>query len=311
MSFFTWPTFSRSHGRLGHRHLWALIVYLFHRLFMTLPQVNKLEYCRMQISSLIISDVIELISRRILRILLYSQIIRANVFFYVVPSILASTGSVWALIGPFNVTFVSDDNYLFFFVATADVTKKKPPSLYRVSSMQKIRHCCQNINLLPYLLYSFSNPKANVKVNVYISLFLNRIAERIFRVYASIRHTIIRGLPFEITRKSIAVCDEMKCTEQQRINEVTKAPQLPKFAKFERQKPKQSTLALKLAVYLAQFVLAFQLIGILSLLIFGKYTPGFIFLLSALLFLGYISMKVLSSDGTKIYRFKHQKRKIE
>lgn len=210
------------------------------------------------------------------------------------------------------------------FVFAADGRTDGPPSLFPQNSMQKLRHCCQNLNLFPYLLYAFGNPKATMpmmKVNMCIGLFLARITERIIRVYSSMTQTIINGLGLAAissvatakTPSSEWLAVDERLSEKLAITPVTRAEDKParKFEKFVVQKPKDSPLFLKLAVYFAPLVLAFQLVGIMSLMVFGKYTPGFIFLVSALLFLGYISMKVLSQDTAAPHTFKREKRKVE
>ncbi|CAK9817290.1 hypothetical protein ANTQUA_LOCUS9319 [Anthophora quadrimaculata] len=100
-----------------------------------------------------------------------------------------------------------------------------PPMLFHHESMQKIRHCCQNLNLFPYLLYSFDNSKS---------------------------HPIVR---------KVHLC---------------------------------------LAVYFALVFLAFQLVGLFSLMVIGKYTPGFIFLVSSLMFLSYITLKVFFHESVTL-----------
>lgn len=167
------------------------------------------------------------------------------------------------------------------------------PLLFNHSSMQKLRHCCQNLNLFPYLLYSIGNAKSD---HLNVGQLLAIITERIFLLYVNVRQHVHDGLKLE--KKNQKDKDIKKIIE-------------PEFSKFQPKKRKENSIILTLAVYLAPFVLAFQLIGIFSLMIFGKYTPGFLFLLSALIFLGYISMKVLIQDGSCQGRKKSGKRKLE
>ncbi|XP_063985266.1 uncharacterized protein LOC135166684 [Diachasmimorpha longicaudata] len=165
--------------------------------------------------------------------------------------------------------------------------------LFRHPSMQKLRHCCQNLNLFPYLLYSLGDVK-NTTQKLTINQLMTKFTDRLFELYLNIRlivHTKLQPVP---SKASPEAKEEVK-----------------KFTKFERQKRKRNSLLLITAVYLAPLVLVFQLVGILSLLVFGKYTPGFIFLLSALLFLGYISMKVLFHDNDNQRYRKPTKRKVD
>ncbi|XP_076240184.1 uncharacterized protein LOC143182818 [Calliopsis andreniformis] len=155
-----------------------------------------------------------------------------------------------------------------------------PPILFRHASMQKIRHCCQNLNLLPYLLYSFDNSKSHPiarKVHLCFDQLLQIITARIFLLHKGFRQSLLYIRP-----------DESK----QEFTQDSCSP-APKFRTFNKQKRKQNhPLFLILAVYFAPLLLAFQLVGLFSLMVFGKYTPGFIFLISALLFLGCISLKI-------------------
>ncbi|XP_011301662.1 uncharacterized protein [Fopius arisanus] len=165
--------------------------------------------------------------------------------------------------------------------------------LFTHSSMQKLRHCCQNLSLFPYLLYSLGDMK-NTSQKQTINQLISKLTARLIQLYLAIRLSVHRKLQPETPKPS---------PEALKVN--------VKFTKFEIQKRKQNSLLLILAVYLAPIVLLFQLIGILSLLVLGKHTPGFIFLLSALLFLGYISMKVLSHDNDNEEYKKRAKRKID
>ncbi|XP_015115928.1 uncharacterized protein LOC107040370 [Diachasma alloeum] len=165
--------------------------------------------------------------------------------------------------------------------------------LFTHSSMQKLRHCCQNLNLFPYLLYSLGDVK-NTTQKLTINQLITTFTDRLFQLYLNIRLIVHSKLQ----------PDPQKSTQEAK-------GEVKKFTKFERQKRKPNSLLLILAVYLAPLVLVFQLVGILSLLVFGKYTPGFVFLLSALLFLGYISMKVLFHDNDNQEYKKRAKRKID
>lgn len=164
-----------------------------------------------------------------------------------------------------------------------DGSKSGPPMLFRHASMQKIRHCCQNLNLFPYLLYSFDNSKSHPiarKVHLCLGQILQGITARFFFLYKSFRQSLLRGIRAEEFPQPL-----------EPIKPVESCKATPIFEPIQ-QKRKQNPLFLTLAVYFAPLLLIFQLIGLCSLMVFGKYTPGFIFLISALLFLGCISLKI-------------------
>lgn len=166
-----------------------------------------------------------------------------------------------------------------------------PPLLFTRTSMRKIRHCCQNLNL-SYLLYSLENSKSHPlakQVNLHLVLFVRRVVERASLLYVFLCNSLLSpakkaGAEGEIETK-------------------------PKFRNLRREKRKSSVF-LTLAIYVAPLILAFQLLGLCSLLVFGKYTPGFIFLIGALFLLGFISMKVLFHDKRAL-SFKCNKRKVQ
>ncbi|KOC68543.1 hypothetical protein WH47_06334 [Habropoda laboriosa] len=158
-----------------------------------------------------------------------------------------------------------------------------PPMLFRHESMQKIRHCCQNLNLLPYLLYSFDNSKSHPivrKVHLCLGQFLEGLTVRFFFLYSSIRQSLLRDIR----------------SEESQEEKPAKTSTLM-FREFGKQKPKQNPLHLILAVYFVLLLLTIQMVGLFSLMVFGKYTPGFIFLVSSLMFLAYISLKVLFHES--------------
>lgn len=164
--------------------------------------------------------------------------------------------------------------------------------LFTNSSMQKLRHCCQNLNLFPYLLYSLADVKSTTQ-KFTLNQLISKFTDGLFELYLNLRLSVHSRI--------------LKLQKRTPVKNVEKSQ---KFQKFERQKRRQNSLLLTFAVYSAPLVLAFQLIGIISLLILGKYTPGFIFLVSALLFLGYILMKVLSHDSDSKEYKKREKRKL-
>lgn len=163
-----------------------------------------------------------------------------------------------------------------------------PPMLFRHASMQKIRHCCQNMNLLPYLLYSFDNSKSHPlvrKVHVSLSHFLREITISLLIAYENLRQL-----------REIHVEDQDK-----RIKTIAKPDDFTKLTAslggFEKPKRKPHPLFLVAAVYLVPLLLGFQMLALCSLTIFGKYTPGFIFLMTSMLFLGGIALKVLLHES--------------
>lgn len=158
--------------------------------------------------------------------------------------------------------------------------------LFRHASMQKIRHCCQNLNLLPYLLYSFDNSKSHPlarKMHVYLSHFLQEITISFLITYRNLCRSVLRGIRIE-----------KPADAQEAIAETNDEPAKPaaRFNRFKKPKRKHSCY-LTAAVYLVPLLLVFQMIALCSLTIFGKYTPGFFFLITSLLLLGGIKLKIL------------------
>ena len=167
-----------------------------------------------------------------------------------------------------------------------DGSHSGPPTLFRHASMQRIRHCCQNLNLLPYLLYSFDNSKSHPiarKVHLCFDHLLQTATARILLLQKSFRRSLIRGIHSEESQEQESAKLEEPCRSR--------------FRTFSRQKRKENPLFLILAVYFAPLLLACQSIGLFSLMVFGKYTPGFIFLFAALLFLGCISLKIFFHES--------------
>lgn len=184
-----------------------------------------------------------------------------------------------------------------------------PPMLFRHTSMQKIRHCCQNLNLFPYLLYSFDNSKSHPfarKMHVCFGEFLKGITTHALFLYKNLRQCVLREISVE--KKIIPRPLPTVVKEKDEHDSVEKPA--TKFRKTGREKRKQIPLLLTLAVYLAPLLLAFQLIGLVSLMIIGKYAPGFIFLTTALLFLGCISLRVMFHE-TMVHRIKCERSKVQ
>ncbi|XP_011876628.1 PREDICTED: uncharacterized protein LOC105566868 [Vollenhovia emeryi] len=176
-----------------------------------------------------------------------------------------------------------------------------PPMLFRHPSMQKIRHCCQNLNLLPYLLYSFDNSKSHPivrKMHGCLSHFLQEITISFLVTYENLRQFVLNGIRI---KKPI---DAQKATAESNDDPAKPAT---KFNRFKKPKRKHSRY-LTAAVYLVPLLLVFQMMVLCSLTIFGKYTPGFIFLITSLLFLGGIALKILL-HGTVIYGIQKCERK--
>lgn len=189
-----------------------------------------------------------------------------------------------------------------FSLPMTDGNYSGPPMLFRHASMQKIRHCCQNLNLLPYLLYSFDNSKSHPiarKVHVYVSRFLQEITISLLITYENLRHAL-HGIHVEKqtnAQTAIVETNDDSATPAARFN-----------CRFKKPKRKSHSCYLTAAVYLVPLLLVFQIMTLCSLTIFGKYTPGFIFLITSLLFLGGIALKILLHE-TVLHSIKKCERK--
>lgn len=175
--------------------------------------------------------------------------------------------------------------------------------LFRHASMQKIRHCCQNLNLLPYLLYSFDNSKSHPiarKVHVYLSRFLHEITINLLITYENLRQSALHGI--HVAKPT----NEQKATAETNDDSATPAARFN--CRFKKPKRKSHSCYLTAAVYLVPLLLVFQMMALCSLTIFSKYTPGFIFLITSLLFLGGIALKILLHE-TVLYGVKKCDRK--
>lgn len=165
--------------------------------------------------------------------------------------------------------------------------------LFRHASMQKIRHCCQNLNLLPFLLYSFGNSKSHPlvrKVHVYLSCLLQEINFLI--TYQYLRQSVLSGIrtekPINAQGATAEPSDSLKPAA--------------KFSRFQKPKRKPHPFYLVAVVYLAPLLLFCQVVTLCSLTIVSKYTPGFIFLIAAMLFLGCIACKILTHKKKIVQR---------
>ncbi|XP_015521277.1 uncharacterized protein [Neodiprion pinetum] len=205
-----------------------------------------------------------------------------------------------------------------------------PPLLFRHASMQRLRHCCQNLNLFPYLLYSFGNSKSHPTVkklhrnfillmhtlSIIIQSMLNSILQSTpvknsVRFAIGFQRVLLKHLHTQgSTRSSEAFASLRRTSKSPQTTQEIKNEEEEKFAKFKPRERKRISLVLTLAVYFALLVLASQLVGIISVMLVGKYPPGFIFLMLALLFLGYITLKIMAFDKGG-HGFKEQKRKAE
>lgn len=187
-----------------------------------------------------------------------------------------------------------------------DDSYSRPPMLLRHASMQKLRHCCQNLNLLPYLLYSFGNSKSHpiaLKVHLCFGQLLEVVTARTLCLYQQVRHSLLRGI------KSTEDFQVPEAQTESKSRSESLRPRV-EFSCLPRQKRKEIPLYLTLAVYLAPLLLLFQLVGLLGLMEAGKCTPGFMFLISALLFLGCISLKVFFHE-TMPRPARREKKKVQ
>lgn len=179
-----------------------------------------------------------------------------------------------------------------------------PPLLFRHASMRKLRHCCQNLNLFPYLLYSYDNSKSHPvarKVSLCLGELLRNAVERFFFIYKFLRYTALQEIGVEKVaslKPAKKEEEETKKVEDEVAPEEEK-PLTRKFRCFERQRRKRIPILLTLAVYLAPLILVSETIALCSLLLFDKYTPGFVFLISALMFLGCIAFRVFFHDANE------------
>ena len=133
-------------------------------------------------------------------------------------------------------------------------------------------------------------------------LILKNFVQRFLFVYASLRQAALRGLQ----QTSLLPSKKEVSVVQKPVDAVSDVK--AKLCTIKKQKPKQSPILLTIAIYLAPLILALQIIGLGSLLIFSKYTPGFIFLITSLAFLGYISMKIMFHDTVAVRRKMQERR---
>lgn len=172
--------------------------------------------------------------------------------------------------------------------------------------MERIRHCCQNLNLFPYLLYTLENSKSHPiakKISYYVfDLMIKKIVERVAFIYTRIHHMLLS------TIKQKLPSGKSKKPQPEKTESKERKVQL---CRTQKSKPKSVSPLLVIAVYLAPIILAMQVVGIGSMLLFGKHTPGFIFLISALFLLAYIAIKIMFHSKKEAKNSKQKRRKIE
>lgn len=131
------------------------------------------------------------------------------------------------------------------------------------TSMEKLRHCCENLNLFSYILNCFDNTKSR-KMNVQLRHVLQSLMEKIFSMYINLHQSI-----------------------------------------FTKTTPKKNcSLILLIAIYLSPLILILQLLTVVGLMILEPSTPGFIFLITATMCIGCISMKILFHYNNSVDRRK-------
>lgn len=175
--------------------------------------------------------------------------------------------------------------------------------------MQKIRHCCQNLNLLPYLLYSFDHSKSHpvaVKVNIYLNIMVNHLLQNMVLLYAKLQWSILRSLSSESQK---APKEAVRSEKKERVSRSSFHKEV-----IAKPKQKQTPIYLVLVIYLAPLLVACQLAVVCCLLALSKYTPGFTFLVCALMFLGLIFTRTMFHDSVahrQTSKKKTRKSKVE
>ena len=125
-------------------------------------------------------------------------------------------------------------------------------------------------------------------------MIIRKVVEHFIFVYTSLKKSVLH---LSIPKKSqVPFKSEIKKQDEQQAVVAPPVNVRARFCNLEKPKQKPCPMLLVLAVYLAPLILVFQLVGVFSLLIFGNYTPGFIFLISSLALLGFISMKIMIHD---------------
>ncbi|XP_044591816.1 uncharacterized protein LOC123269934 [Cotesia glomerata] len=172
------------------------------------------------------------------------------------------------------------------------------PLLFNNPSIQKLRHCCQNLNLFPYLLYSLGSKTSTEKFT--LTQLIQRITDKIFLLYASVYASIRQ-------RAHRAHSHNPQAAREKSPSKLSEEYFQQHSARPSAKKPHSLLIY---AIYVSQVVLVTQLVTLLRIMFIGKFTPGFIFLFSAMLLLCCISMKVFfaSNISQKVNR---GKRKIE
>ncbi|KAI4490260.1 hypothetical protein M0802_010788 [Mischocyttarus mexicanus] len=182
-----------------------------------------------------------------------------------------------------------------------------PPLLFRHASMQKLRHCCQNLNLFPYLLYSYDNSKSHPvakRVNVCIGELVRSLVKQFNYIYNIIRFTPLYEDDNNNNKDNKSIVKKISIeSKTEKIEELglveDKRKSITKLKYFPNQRRNEISVFLTIAIYLVPLILALQIGLVYSFLIVDKYTPGFIFLVSALMFLAGIACRIFFHDSNE------------
>ncbi|XP_015188495.1 PREDICTED: uncharacterized protein LOC107072793 [Polistes dominula] len=182
-----------------------------------------------------------------------------------------------------------------------------PPLLFRNASMRKLRHCCQNMNLFPYLLYSYDNSKSHPvakRVNICIGELVRSLVKRSLYFYKFIQYITLHNdnnnnKDSNVIAKKISI--ELKKDKTKELGLVEdERKSITKFQCFQRQRRSQISIFFTIAVYLVPLILALQMVLLYSLLMIEKYTPGFVFLVSALMVLAGVASRIFFHESKTI-----------
>ncbi|XP_057321708.1 uncharacterized protein LOC130665380 [Microplitis mediator] len=166
------------------------------------------------------------------------------------------------------------------------------PLLFNNPSIQKLRHCCQNLNLFPYLIYSLGDSETTNPEKFTLTQLTRRISEKIFPLYANVHSSIRQKTPHHT--------HNLKSTATEILPE--NLPRKITYEYFEKNSIRQTvkrqrSLLLIYSIYLTQIILVTQLLTLLSLMFYGKFSPGFIFLFTTLLLLCSIIIKIFFAEN--------------
>lgn len=180
------------------------------------------------------------------------------------------------------------------------------PLLFNNPSIQKLRHCCQNLNLFPYLLYSLGNSKTTNPEKFTLTQLIRRFSEKIFPLYANVHSSIRQKTPHHT--------HNLKTTSEISPENLPSKLTHEYFEKnsIRRAVKRQRSLLLTYSIYLTQIILVTQLLTLLSLMFFGKFSPGFIFLFTTLLLLCSITIKIFFAENiSPRRRLNRSKQKVD